>query len=126
MKRTMMTWMLAGTLLATTAAACGSDDDKKDEKPASTEAVSEDNGGGESTGNADVDAYCQNAEEVAAQLKEVMADPSSSGKLQELLTKSQELATEAATLAASVAGDAAAAQKVNECSQALAAAATGA
>ena len=68
MKRTMITWMLAGTLLATTAAACGSDEEK-DEKPASTEAVSDDGGdSGESSGNAEVDEYCQAAEDLAAEL----------------------------------------------------------
>jgi hypothetical protein len=119
MKRTMITWMLAGTLLATTAAACGSDEEK-DEKPASTEAVSDDGGdSGESSGNAEVDEYCQAAEDLAAELKKVMADPTS-GDVAALTAQAQELATQAATLGAAVAGDAAAAQKVQECSTALA------
>ncbi len=125
MKRTMMTWMLAGTLLATTAAACGSDDEKKDEKPASTEAVSDDGGdSGESGGNAEVEAYCQSAEDLAAELKKVMADPTS-GDVAALTAQAQELATQAATLGAAVAGDAAAAARVQECSTALSTSLTG-
>lgn len=103
MKRTMMTWMLAGTLLATTAAACGSDDEKKDEKPASTEAVSDDNGS--TSGNAEVAAFCDAVDEYIDAVK--------GGD--DVAAKLADLQTQATSLTAAVATDAAAQQQLQAC-----------
>ena len=92
MKRTMMSWMLVATVFATTAAACGSDDDKKtptteaDSGSDSTEAPSGD------SGNAEVDAFCQSAKDLAAEYKKFMADPTS-GDATALSNQATELTT---------------------------------
>lgn len=127
MKRTMITWMMAGMLLATTAAACGSDEDESPTTEASgdeTETEATEAAGDETGGNAEVETFCSEAEELAAELKKVMADPTS-GDVATLTAKAQEFATNAATLAASVAGDAAASQRLTECSTAISTALTG-
>ena len=113
MKRTMITWMMAGMLLATTAAS--GDETETD----ATEAA-----GDESGGNAEVDEFCATAEDVAAELKKVMADPTS-GDVAALSAQASELSTQGATLSASIT-DAAEAQRISDCLSVITAAMTGA
>lgn len=118
-KRTVMSWMLVATVFATTAAACGSDDDKK---PATTAAESgTDATDAPSSGNADVDAFCTKTEELAAEYKKFMADPTS-GDGAALAAKAQELTTASQGLISANSADA---SKISACLQAMSTAMTG-
>lgn len=97
---------LAFLLLTSGAAACS--DDKDDTATDTTEAASEDTAsddtaadegdGGDSSGNAEVAAYCEAVEEYVAKAKEVMADPASADA-STLAAEGQELTDQATELA---------------------------
>jgi hypothetical protein len=107
----MLNWMLVGTLAMGGLAACGSDDD--DDSPAKTEATTAGtNAGDQGSDNADVAAYCKQAEEVAKALKDVMSDPTK-GDLQQLSQEAQDLVQRAAELTSANASDT---EEINACS----------
>jgi len=76
--------------------------------------------GGTDSSNPEVQAFCTSADELATQLQQVMADPTS-GDVADLTTKAQELATQATTLMTANPADVAA---VTACLQRLTAALT--
>ena len=102
MKKMIGSMMLAGLLF--TGAACGSD--SKADTPSGgsdTTAAESQTGGGESS-NADVADYCKQAEELGAELKGVMADPSK-GDVAAITKQAQELVAAAAELSSANADD---------------------
>ena len=113
--RRIRTALLAG-LLVLGVTACGDDDNGDD--PVSTEADSGDNGGdsgGADSANPDVQAYCDQVDDLAEQLEEVLADPSS-GDAAALTVEAQELVTAAANLISANPDDV---DEINACSARL-------
>ena len=109
MRKILGSMMIAGLLF--TGVACGGDDGDSGSDTETTEASSGDNGG-ESSGNAEVDEYCQQAEELAEELKKVMADPTS-GDVAALTTQANDLVAAAAALVTASPDDV---DRINECS----------
>ncbi len=116
MKKLLGSLMLTGLLFAGTA--CGSDDSTETE---TTEAPASESGESGESGDSAVAEYCAQAEELAAELKDVMADPTK-GDMAALTTKSQELVAAATDLAGSSPDDL---DEINACSQKITAAVGG-
>jgi|GEM_PF-4871164 len=122
MKKSSLTWMLVATLAVSGLAACGDDDESSESE--TTEAVAPvteadggdtdttEAGGGESSGNADVAAYCEEARALAAELKDVMSDPTS-GDMAALSAQATELVNAAAQLSSASPDDV---DEINACS----------
>lgn len=110
-KTTLATLLTAGLLFGATA--CG--DDESSDTAAATESESDSGAGESSSDNADVQAYCEQAEQVADELKKVMADPTS-GDMAALSQEATELVTKAAQLTSANADDV---DEINRCSALL-------
>ena len=117
MKR-MRNLILVGALLVGVSAC--SDDDEDSSDTASTEAAADDSGDegaadGESSGNPDVVAYCEETADLAEALEEVLADPTK-GDIAALTTQATELVAAAAQLTSANPDDV---DEINACNQAL-------
>jgi len=119
MKR-MRNLILVGALLVGVSACSDDDDSSSDTK--TTEAA--DDGGdtadtaaadGESSGNPDVVAYCEETADLAEALEEVLADPTK-GDIAALTTQATELVAAAAQLTSANPDDV---DEINACNQAL-------
>ena len=113
-----LTWMLALTLFAGGAAACSDDSETNS---GATEAVAGETSG-ETSSNADVHEYCDQAEALAEGLKKVMADPTS-GDMTALSTQAIELVSAAVQLSSANADDT---DEIKRCSLVVSKAVTGA
>jgi len=109
--------MLATAMFVGGAAACGSDSKDSSKasettaaQPAATKA---DSGSGSGSSNADVEAFCTQADDLAAKLKDVMKDPTK-GNLGELTASAQDLAKKAAELTSANASDS---SRIQECAK---------
>jgi hypothetical protein len=122
-KRRILGWMLVLLFVFGGAAACSDDDGDDGGDSDSTEEDSGDSGGGES-GNAEVEDYCDAADDFAAQVEDFDITDPSSGDAAELSSTGQELATQAADLGGSGL-DQADAERVTECSEVVTDAAAG-
>ena len=104
--------------LALLGTACGSDDDG--DSPANTEAdapAGTDVAGDESgAGSADVEAYCDEVDDLVAAMDEVIEDPSS-GDVADITAQIQDLISAGTDLAGSVEGDDT--DRVRECTEEL-------
>jgi len=103
------------------AASCSSD--SKSDATTTTAKSSSDSGsssssGASNTGNAKVDDYCNQVDEVAAALKKVKDDPSSADA-QAASQKAQELATKAQSLVSEVVSDPSLASAITDCTKKL-------
>lgn len=122
----LVSWMFVAAAFGSTAAACGDDNDTN---TTTTVAASADTTAGEDSGddgdavssNPDVAAFCQSAEELGAEFKKVMADPTS-GDVTALTATANELTTQAATLSSASPADA---QVISDCLTAMSTAMTG-
>lgn len=110
-KKNVLRWILVATFAATTTAACGSDDASEPSEDTAAESDS-----GESSGNPDVAAYCEDAEELAAELEEVLADPANADTA-DVMARATDLSNSAQELISANAEDA---DEISECSQVLA------
>ncbi len=118
--------MFAVTLMAGVAAGCGGDDEKSDSGSATTAASdsgssdsgSSDSGGGSDTGNAKVDAYCDEVDDVVAALQEVKDDPTSADA-QAASQQAQELSSKATALIGELVSDPDLATAVTDCTKKL-------
>lgn len=101
MRKRTLSLLLAGTFLFGTAAACGDDEPEttptEDDGGSGGDEGGGDEGGGGESGNADVEAYCDAADEFAAAVEEAGGDPALLG---DLSTQAQELATQGGNLSA--------------------------
>ncbi len=114
MHKKTMSWMLALTLFAGGGlAACGSDSEGGTTTEATEETTAGDSGDSGDSANADVQAFCDDAEALAEELKAVMADPTS-GDVAALTAQATELSTSAAALVSANASDA---DEINACAQ---------
>ena len=113
----LVSWMFVAAAFGSTAAACSDDDS---DKPTTTAAATED-GGEVASSNPDVVAFCEKADELAAEFKKVMADPTS-GDVTALTTTASELTTPAGTLSSASPADA---EAISACLQKMSAAMTG-
>jgi hypothetical protein len=125
--------MFAVTLLAGVAASCG-DDEKSDSGSATTEASSSsdssssdssssdssssDSSGKSDTGNAKVDAYCNEVDDVVAALEKVKDDPTSADA-QAASQQAQELSSKATALVGELISDPDLASAVTDCTKKL-------
>ena len=114
----LVSWMFVAAAFGSAAAACGDDDDSN--KTNTTAAATED-GGDVASGNPDVVAFCEKADELAAEFKKVMADPTS-GDVTALTTTAGELTAQATTLSSASPADA---EAISACLQKMSAAMTG-
>ena len=118
--------MFAVTLIAGVAAGCGGDDEKSDSGSATTAASdsgssdsgSSDSGGGSDTGNAKVDAYCDEVDDVVAALEKVKDDPTSADA-QAASQQAQELSSKATALIGELMSDPDLATAVTDCTKKL-------
>ena len=118
--------MFAVTLIAGVAAGCGGDDEKSDSGSATTAASdsgssdsgSSDSGGGSDTGNAKVDAYCDEVDDVVAALQKVKDDPTSADA-QAASQQAQELSSKATALIGELVSDPDLATAVTDCTKKL-------
>ncbi|MGB8860739.1 MAG: hypothetical protein WCC60_15885 [Ilumatobacteraceae bacterium] len=111
----LMSWMFVAAAFGTTAAACSDDDSNKTTTTAAAP------GGDVASSNPDVVAFCQKADDLAAEFKKVMADPTS-GDVNALTTTAGELTAQATALSSASPADA---QAVSACLQKMSAAMTG-
>jgi len=114
--RRIMGWMLVTAMFVGGAAACGSDSkdsSKASETTAAQPAATKADSGSGSSGNADVEAFCTQADDLAAKLKDVMKDPTK-GNLGELTASAQDLAKKAAELTSANASDS---SRIQECAK---------
>lgn len=121
-KHLMRGVLLAGVLVGVSA--CGGDDESKDSTSTKTTEAQTDAteaGGGDSGGNADVEAYCTSAEELADEFAKLMADPAS-GDVAAVTAAATELTQKAAALVSAHAEDAA---RINECTEKMTTAMSG-
>ena len=119
MKKLLAPLMLTGLLFA--GAACGSDSKSTDTDSETTVADSSGDTSGDSSGgssNADVANYCKQAEDLATQLKAVMADPTK-GDVAAVTKQAQDLVAAAAQLTSANADDV---DEITACSQKISAA----
>lgn len=100
-----MTWLFAASAFGSIAAACS------DDEPTTKTTVAADSGDASESGGGGVDAFCQSADELAAEFEKVMADPAS-GDVAALTASATELTNEATALSTGSPEDAA---KVAEC-----------
>ena len=124
--RTMLS-LVAATALSTTAVACGSDDDEKetpttqadsgtDTTAAGADTESTQAGGGDGeTSNAEVEEFCETAEELGEQLEDAMANPTGAD-VASITSQAQELSAQAAQLSTANPEQA---ERITECAQAL-------
>lgn len=103
-------WAMVGVMSFGALTACGSDSKstKTTNAPSGTAG-----GGGSGSGNAAVDQFCKDTEELAKKIKEALADPSKLAALQADVTK---FTTDAAALSSANPNDA---QKISDCAKAL-------
>jgi hypothetical protein len=125
-KKKIASWMLVAVAFATTATACGDDDSTKTTTTvaAGSDATTGDaaGGGGDAvSSNPDVVAFCKSAEELGAEFKKVMADPTS-GDITALTASANELTSQATTLTSASPADA---QAISDCLTAMSTAMTG-
>lgn len=117
--------LFAVTLIAGVAAGCGGDDEKSASSSATTAADSgssdsgsSDSGGGSDTGNAKVDAYCDEVDDVVAALQKVKDDPTSADA-QAASKQAQELSSKATALVGELISDPDLASAVTDCTKKL-------
>jgi hypothetical protein len=116
--------LAAVAFTAVFAVGCGGDDKSESGSP-TTAAESGGSGGSESggsgsgssnTGNAEVDAYCNQVQELASSVEQAVQNKDTSN-MDQLSQQAQDLAKDAAALAPALIEDPSLASKVQECSQ---------
>ena len=115
-------WTVAAVVSLGGVAACGSDSKSSSTTKATT--AENTNGStetGTGSGNAAVDAFCKQADDLAVKLKAVLADPASADAAA-VTASAAKLTTDAAALAGSNPSDV---DKINACTKKLTDAATG-
>ena len=117
----LLGWTMVAVMSLGGLAACSSDKDS----PSTTKATTPAGGStaasaGESSGNAAVDEFCKQADDLAGKLKDVIANPTSANAA-EVTAAASKLSTDAAALISANPNDTA---KINECVKKLTDAAT--
>jgi maltose-binding protein MalE len=117
----MLGWTMVAVMSIGGLAACSSDKDSPSTTKATTAtADTTAAGSGESSGNAAVDEFCAQADELAVKLKDVIANPTSANAA-EVTAAATKLSTDGAALVSANPNDAA---KIQECVKKITDAAT--